>query len=277
MERIQKALNKAREQRDEQQAGVTPPASRHAATGRAAAPDSANHLEEIAYSATLNVAVSEATLRMNRIIAGLINHLDADVFRVLRTKVLHLMREQDINSLAITSPTKGGGKSMVAANLAVSMALEKNHTVLLVDLDMRRPTVHTLFGIETGRGVADYLVDGVDIADLLVNPGLERLVVLPVGRPVPGSSELLSSKKMRQLVGELTERYATRIVIFDLPPLLHLDDALAFLPQVQSSLLIVEEGVNTQAEVRQSLHLLEGSNLLGTVYNKARHIEASPY
>jgi capsular exopolysaccharide synthesis family protein len=277
MERIQKALNKARDERDGKLAGRKTPSSRISATVRATARESAIHSEEIEYSSTRHVPVSEATLRENRIIAGLKNNIDADVFRVLRTKILHVMREQGINSLAITSPTKSGGKSMVAANLAVSMAMEKNHTVLLVDLDMRRPAIHHSFGIDVGRGIADYLIDEVDLADLLVHPGLERLVLLPVGKPVSGSSELLSSKKMQQLVKEVTDRYATRIVIFDLPPLLHLDDALVFLPQVQSSILIVEEGVNTPAEVKQSLHLLEGSNLLGTVYNKARHIESSPY
>jgi Mrp family chromosome partitioning ATPase len=82
---------------------------------------------------------------------------------------------------------------------------------------------------------------------------------------------------MSHLVKDIRDRYTSRIIIFDLPPLLHIDDALTFLPQVQSSLLVVEDGVNTPGEIKQCLHLLENSNLLGTVYNKAHRVSQSPY
>ena len=232
---------------------------------------------EIEYSQTRRVEISADRLESNRIVAGIKDHPQSDLFRVLRTKVLHRMRVDKINSLAVTSPTKGAGKSMIAANLAVSLAMEANQTVMLVDLDLRRPAISRYFGFNAQQGVSDYLLEGTDLPELLIQPGIDRLIILPAGNPVPQSSELLSTPRMTHLVEDVTNRYATRIVVFDLPPLLHLDDALIFLPQVKSSLLVVEEGVNTPAEIEQSLMLLEKSNMLGTVYNKARHTRNQPY
>ncbi|MCP4285470.1 MAG: P-loop NTPase [Gammaproteobacteria bacterium] len=232
---------------------------------------------DIEYSQTRKVEISADTLESNRVIAGIKDHPQSDLFRVLRTKILHRMRVDKINSLAITSPTKGAGKSMVSANLAVSLAMEANQTVMLVDLDLRKPSIGKYFGVDAQQGVTDYLLEGVELPGLLFQPGIDRLVILPAGNPVPQSSELLSTPRMSHLVEDITNRYATRIVLFDLPPLLHLDDALIFLPQVKSSLLVLEEDVNTPAEIEQSLMLLEKSNMLGTVYNKARLTKHLPY
>ena len=232
---------------------------------------------EIEYSQTRRVEISADLLESKRVIAGIKDHPQSDLFRVLRTKILHRMRVVNINSLAVTSPTKGAGKSMIAANLAVSLAMEANQTVMLVDLDLRKPMISNYFGFDAQQGVSDYLLEGTELPELLFQPGIDRLVILPAGNPVPQSSELLSTPRMAHLVEDITNRYATRIVVFDLPPLLHLDDALIFLPQVKSSLLVVEEGVNTPAEIEQCLMLLEKSNMLGTVYNKARKSKQLPY
>ena len=242
----------------------------------------ATHLQspipsDIEYTQTRRVDISADQLAANRVIAGIKNHPQSDLFRVLRTKVVQRMRSEQINSLAITSPTPGAGKSMVSANLAVSLAMEANQTVMLVDLDLRKPTLSKYFGFDARQGVADYLLEGVELPELLFHPSIDRLVVLPAGRPVPQSSELLSMPRMKSLVEDITHRYASRIVLFDLPPLLHMDDALIFLPQVKSSLLVVEEGGNTALEIEQCLMLLERSNMLGTVYNKARQSKHFPY
>lgn len=274
MERIQKALDKAREQRQDTTEGQgTPKSSRQPAAQQAN-----SSRDDIKYSQTRIVQVSDDVLIENRVIAGIKGHFQADHFRMLRTKVLHMMKQQRYNSLAVTSPTKGGGKSMVTANLAVSIAMEANNTVLLVDLDLRRPSIHRYFGFEPVQGLTDYLLDGVELPELLVHPSIERLVILPVGRAVAQSSELLSTPRMTNLIQDITNRYASRIILFDLPPLLHMDDALAFLPQVHTaSLLVVEQDVNTPVEVQQSMRLLENSNLLGVVHNKAKNFRQSPY
>ncbi len=274
MDRIQQALNKAEEQRSKTSGGRPLQTNRK----RSSTPKPEANPEGIEYSQTKVVPVSQDVLRKNRLVAGVKGDPLADLFRILRTKVLFQLRQAGINTLAITSPDKGSGKSMIASNLAMSLAMDKNYTVLLVDLDLRRPSIHGYFGFEPELGLSDYLTsDDIDLSSLLVHPEIDRLVVLPSGQPVEYSSELLASDKMAHLMEDISSRYTSRIIIFDLPPLLRIDDALMFLPQVQSSLLVVEEGVNSPSEIRQCLHLLENSNLLGTVYNKAHQVEQLPY
>ena len=96
----------------------------------------------------------------------------------------------------MTSSSPGQGKTLTAVNLSIALAREMHRTVLLVDLDLRNPSVHKLFGLETHAGLVEHLLDDVPVSEILINPGIERLVVLPSGRSVMNSSELLSSPKM---------------------------------------------------------------------------------
>lgn len=228
-----------------------------------------HNFEDIAYTKTRRVIVSPSILSENRLIAG--NNTDprATAFRMLRTQVLHAMRENRWVSVAVTGPISGIGKSLVATNLAISMSLEVNQTVLLVDLDLRRPALHKYFNFNPEYGILDYLSRNVALDKILINPGFKRLLLLPGKNASSAASELLSSPKLIGLIKELKSRYQSRIVIFDLPPLLHVDDALVFLPNVDSTLLVVENGKNTESEVKDSLRLLGGTNLIGTVLNKA--------
>jgi len=192
----------------------------------------------------------------------------ADIFRILRTKVLLPMRENGWQTVAIVGATPGVGKTTVACNLALSIALDSNQSVLLVDSDLRRPKVADYFGIETTTGLADFLTGKAELGDLLVNPGVERLVVLPSRGSAQNSTELLSGRRMQELLPELRNRYVSRIVIFDLPPLLATGDALAFLHNFDCALLVVENGRNTAEELQEARRLLQGTNYLGWVLNK---------
>ncbi len=228
--------------------------------------------DDIKYTQTRRIMVSNNVLSENRIIAGNRSDPRATSFRLLRTQVLQSMRENNWSSLAITGPGVGVGKTMVAINLAISMSHEVNQTVLLVDLDLRRPSIHKNFNFEPDYGLLDYLNGDVELQDVFVNPPFKRLLLLPGRGATKESSELLSSPIMLDLVKELKSRYESRIVIFDLPPLLNIDDAMVFLPNVDSTLLVIENGKNTQSDVQNSLRLLEGTNLIGTVLNKADEV-----
>jgi len=234
-------------------------------------------LETIKYDQTTTIISSPDELAERRVVAGLKSDSRSTPFRMLRSQVLHQLRENNWNSLAINAATQGAGKSLVAANLAVSISLEVNQTVLLVDLDLRRPSIHKYFGFEPEYGLLDYLVRDVPLTDILVNPNIERLVLLPGKGTTVEASELISAPKMMQLVQELKNRYESRIVIYDLPPLLSVDDAWGFLPQVDSSLLVVENGKNTEDEIQKAMHILEGSNFIGAVLNKASEESSSNY
>lgn len=273
MERIQEALNKAEEKRRK----ITKSGGRRGAGGSGKDQLEREDHSSIEYSDTKTINVSTKNMLDNRLVAGIKGHPQSDIFRVLRTKILYKMRDEGVNTVAVTSPTKGCGKSMVASNLAVSLSLEANHTVLLVDLDLRNPSVHKYFGFKPEHGLVDHITDGLELSSLMVHPGIERLVLLPSADAIQHSSELISTPEMADLIDDITNRYTSRIIVFDLPPLLHIDDALIFLPKVQSSLLVVEEGVSTPSEVKESLRLLDNTNLLGTVYNKVREHKHSPY
>jgi len=264
MERIKVALEKAREQR-----GDAPPA----ATKPAPAP--AANTEGISYTQTKTVKVSPALMKKNRLIPAFQDGPYADAYKILRTQVLQRMKENGWKVLAVTSPGEGEGKTVTAINLAVSLAMEINHTVLLVDADLRHPSIHEKLGIGEARGLSDYLLDDAPLQELLVHPeGLDKVVLLPAGRAVRNSAELLNSPKMVQLVEELKDRYPERLVVFDLPPVLTAADALAFAPYVDAALLVLEEGKTQQEEARRAVELLDQTHILGTVLNKSGLVEA---
>jgi protein-tyrosine kinase len=264
MERIKQALEKARQERETRQGGAGPLPGAHQYAGA-----------EPGQETTMQVSLDEATLRANRIIAAMPPGAFSESYNLLRTRILQTFREHSWSTLAVTSPGDGSGTSLTAINLAISIAREVDYTVLLVDANLQQPWMLDHLGLPHRKGLSDYLVDDAPIADLLFKPGLvDRLVVLPGGRPMKNSSEMLSSPKMAHLVDEMKARYPGRIIIFDLPPLLTYSDTLAFLPRVDAALLVIEDGVTRKEELEQSVDMLGGTNIIGTVLNKADRASA---
>ncbi len=225
----------------------------------------------LVYTQTKVVRVPTDTLRRNRILAGSPDEPWVNAYKLLRTRVLHRLREMDnANTLAITSPTPGAGKSLTSINLALSIAMEVNKTVLLVDADLRRPSVHSYLGLQPKYGLSDYLTRGVPLEKILLNPGIGRFVVLPAGRSRSDSAELLTSPRMEKLVKELKQRYHSRYILYDLPPMLAVADVLAFAPYVDATMLVVEEGKSREEDITHSCELLQKMNFIGAVLNKSR-------
>ena len=231
----------------------------------------------ISYTRTRKVSISPELMQERRLVMGLKNDPHADVFRQLRTNVLRQLRDKEWTSIAIVSPTAECGKSFITANLGIALAMEVNQTVLIVDADLRNPGIGWQFGLDVEKGLLDYLHSEVPVEDLFVNPGFDRLVVLPGRHTTTVSSEFLSLPKMSSLVKELKSRYESRIILFDLPPLLSSDDAMLFMDHFDAALLIIEDGKTTPEEVQRSLAMLEGTNLAGMVLNKTRGSETKPY
>jgi len=221
------------------------------------------------YVSTRKIATDDDALKTNRIVAPFRDDPRSVAFQVLRSQILKKLRDNDWKSIAITSSKAAEGKSVVALNLAISMSMEFNQTVLLVDADLRRPRVSELLGLEPEKGLGDYLEQKVSLPDILINPGMERLVVLPSTGRYQNASELLSGPRMRHLAEELKERYSDRIIIYDLPPLLGTDDALVCLPYADSVVLVVGDGQSSKDEILQSQHHLKGHNMAGVVLNKS--------
>lgn len=256
MDPITKALQKVRQ--DRQTAAVS--LHRHALVPA-----------EINYTQTRKVSLYPGWLRQNRIIAADACDEYARAYKVLRTQVSRRMRAEGWRTVAVTSPGPGEGKTLTAINLSISLALEANQTVLLVDADLRQPSVHAYFGFDVEAGLREHLADGVPIERLLVHPEIRRLAILPGGAPLMQSSELLASPAMRRLVQEVKRRYPSRLVVFDLPPVLTSDDVLAFAPYLDAALLVLEDGKTRREDAQRAAELLAvaNHNLIGTVLNKA--------
>lgn len=226
---------------------------------------------EIRYTQTRTVPHYPGWLQQQRVITPGSTAAYAEAYKVLRTRVSQRMRQNGWRTLAVTSLRPHEGKTLTAINLSISLAQESDHTVLLVDADLRRPSIHKYLGLQVELGLSDHLLENTPLQQILIHPAIRHLVIAPGGKPVNQSSELLSSPMMRQLVHELKTRYASRLVIFDLPPVFSTDDALAFSPYIDALLLVVEDGKTQRDDVAESLEILKSTNqnLIGTVLNKS--------
>lgn len=262
MERIKEAISKARK---------TQSSNRNILANRAKIDPDEQHPqnEEITYQETQVVELDTKHLEANRIVTFDSEDPDSVAFDILRTQILAKMEENGWRTIAITSPTPECGKTVVSLNLALSIAKQTDKTALLVDFDLRKPRVGSYLGLPKEKSLYDYLENGTELKDVLVNPGLPRLVILPNAVPIRNAAETLTSRRVKNLVTELRERYERRMIIFDLPPLMAADDAIAFLPQVDCVVLVVASGESTPAEVKESRRQLQTCNLLGVVLNKS--------
>ena len=243
----------------------TPAGESSSSIRREASPGEASSVH---YTQTAVVSMDAAHLERHRVVSHQKTHPASWAFDVLRTQVLQKMDENGWRTLAITSPSVESGKTVVAINLAMSIAQQTNRTALLVDFDLRRPSVARYLGLNRSLSLNDFLDGRANVGDALVNPGIERFVVLPTNQPVTGASEVLSSSKVGHLIDDLRERYSDRIVIFDLPPVLAADDVMSVLPRIDCVLMVVGSGVSTENEVEEAMSRLSKANLLGVVLNK---------
>lgn len=188
--------------------------------------------------------------------------------KILRTRLLNLAREKGWRTILITSTHPGEGKTVTAINLAFALAREHQQTVVLVDGDLRNPCIADYLGFSVQHGLADYFQKEVSLNEIMVWPGVEKLVIVPGGRPIADSAELIGSPEMQELVREMKDRYQDRYILFDFPPLLNVADTLAFLPHVDCVLMVVESGRTSPAEILQAKSWIPEEKLLGFVLNK---------
>jgi Mrp family chromosome partitioning ATPase len=227
---------------------------------------------EVIENSTLIVGTDPVILRERRVVAQRERTFESDVFKLLRTKILKQLKGNNWHSFGITAPTQGAGKSMVAVNLAIAIAMEIDESVLLVDMDLIYPKINWYFNRNLQYGLKDHILSNIPLADILFYPGIEGLSVLPGRGQTISSSEIISGPKMRHLIKDIKNENHSRVIIFDLPPVLAADDVLASMVYYDAILLIVEEGVSTPGEVKKSLQMLSGIPLLGTVLNKSENM-----
>jgi protein-tyrosine kinase len=220
-------------------------------------------------------AQATATLDPHLVAALAPQSFAAEQYRSLRTRVKRAENGRAVRSIVITSPNKGDGKSVTAANLAITMAQEFQQRVLLVDGDLRRPAIHKLFGVQDGPGLVDVLVGAVDLNQALVHVPEYNLTLLPAGTTPTHPAELLGSAAMRRVLDTLRTRF-DRILI-DMPPVAPLADMHIVAPLADALLMIVRAGVTPKPAIERALAGLEMSKVLGLVLNESGGHEATAY
>ncbi|MDH5764371.1 MAG: CpsD/CapB family tyrosine-protein kinase [Gammaproteobacteria bacterium] len=255
MEKIKQALDRAKKQRGDTQSARM-----------------SMDWSPVKYDETKAVKSSKESMQKNRISAALEDDKYKDAYDILAVQVLQRMEEHRWSTLAVTSPVGDEGTTTAAINLAISIAKEVEYSVLLVDANLRNPKVHEYFGVKPKYGLCDYLRSDMELSDVLYRPEeIEHFIILPGGAPISSSAEMMGSPKMCGLVETLKDHYPKRIILFDLPPILGTADAMSIAPCIDASLLVIEDGVTKQSDLKKAVDILSVTNIIGSVLNKARY------
>lgn len=269
VERLRNAIDKARERRRAAMAG----------SGEvAAAPDAAPHapappLWELLPEARIDPKVFER----NRLVTWQKSDPAHMQFDLLRTKLLRALADNGWRRIAITSPTKGCGKTLVAANLAFSLARQPDIRAALIDLDLRVPGLANMLGVADASPISWFLNGTSPIESFLSRFG-DNLALGFNGERVRDSTEMIQSERCGQVLDDLIARLDPDVVIYDLPPMLVGDDAVASLSRVDGVLLVAAVGHSTPDEIAACERLIpEDTRFLGLLLNKAVNAEATQY
>jgi protein-tyrosine kinase len=221
--------------------------------------------------------LDESQLLSHRIIA----HDDAQSspFDMLRTQVLHAMDMKEWTFLGVTSPTPGCGKTVTAVNLALSIARQPERSVLLIDLDLRKPSVANYLGLKTDEDVITVLENGSALVDAIVQVEIDkhRLLVLPTRFPSSRSSDRMASHAMSKMLQQIRKDYASHVVIIDLPPVLPSDDVLAVLPLLDCAVVTAAVGVSTATDITETSKHLHSAEVIKVVLNKVPQSKSKYY
>lgn len=208
----------------------------------------------------------------------------AEEFRVIKRPILANAHGKGAapvdngNLIMVTSSVPGEGKSFNSINLAMSIAMELDNRVLLVDADVARPSVLNLLGLPPAKGLMDVLLDdSVNLPDVLLRTNVEKLTLLPAGMPHKNATELLASGAMRSLLVELAHRYPDRIIIFDSPPLMVTTEAPVLAQSMGQIVVVVEAGRTTHTMLKQALAKVQSCPVKMVILNKARYARTDGY
>ncbi|GJL91738.1 CpsD/CapB family tyrosine-protein kinase [Hyphococcus sp.] len=272
MDRIRNAVTRARQTRE---GNETPKRDAAPAPIAAAmrAQQSAESAAQIPQTATDELNLRQVNCNFenfarNRIIA---NEQDPvlNAYRVLRTRVLQKMDAEGWKTIAVVSPGSGAGKTVTAINLAIAISSKAGSRATLVDLDFYRPSVARYLGIKEFPSSLDFFEGKRELRDVAVRPGLSDVVLVANERVTRRGAEHLTSARADQLIDGAVNEFGSRVVIFDMSPLLGCDDTIAFLPKVDCALLVAASGDTRTDDLKEARRILSKTNILGTVLNKA--------
>ena len=270
--KLKKSIEKAKQQREEVVQKITEeatsPEKKESFISDKTMPS--NGWNPPVYCESCSIHLDPGKLAQNRCVSMFPDTKDAEYYKVLQTNIQQRAKEKNWNTIMITSTQPGEGKTFTSINLAAAFAKEFNQTVLLVDCDLRRQSVHKYLDYEFDKGIVDYLVNGCSLKDIIVWPNIEKLTLISGGKTISNSTELMGSPRMKALVQEIKHRYDDRYVIFDVPPILAGADAIAFAPLMDGIIMVVEEGRTSIKDVKRALEMIPTEKFLGYVLNRRK-------
>jgi exopolysaccharide/PEP-CTERM locus tyrosine autokinase len=194
----------------------------------------------------------------------------SEEYKKLKSRIVELTTKDTFkNTLAVTSSVSDEGKSITATNLAISLSQDYDHAVILIDADMRRPTLHTYLNRMPDKGLSDCLINGVDPDAVLMPIGSDKLSFLPAGKRVDDPVEFFASRGMQVFMRDLKTRYADRYIIVDTPPALLFAETKMISSFADGTILVVKEGLATLENISETIDILKAVNIMGIVYNNA--------
>ncbi|WP_281560861.1 XrtA-associated tyrosine autokinase [Thalassomonas sp. RHCl1] len=288
MSTIEKALQK---QREKNQQGSADQAQTETAADNIPAENTADQVEQ-AQAASPNgnnkrepITIDQKELKEKGLITDSTERQKIkDEFRYIKRKLLNNAFGSGASSLEngnlvmVSSGKPNEGKTFVSINLALSIALEQDKTVLLIDADVIRPSISTELNISPRKGLVEYLLGEVsNVSEVIYNTSISNLKIIPAGEPHHLTSELLTSDKMRQLTQELANRYGDRMVIFDSPPLIEVNESQVLANLMGQALVVVEESHSKIADIQKAVDSLNEDLAIGFVINKAVQTQKDMY
>ena len=260
MDRIREAITRARDTKENTVAPQRKRAGPPISLAASAPPPSDSFFKP--------VACNFADFGKHRIIA---NEQDPvlNAYRVLRTRVLQKMESEGWKTIAVVSPGASAGKTVTAINLAIAIGSKKGSRATLIDLDFYRPSVARYLGLKEIPSVLDYFEGKRTLEEVTVRPDLTDVLLIANERVTRRGAEYLTSEHADNLIEKTTGEYGSRVVIFDMSPLLGCDDSIAFLPKVDCALFVAASGETRVHEFKEAQRILRNTTTIGTVLNKA--------
>jgi receptor protein-tyrosine kinase/non-specific protein-tyrosine kinase len=188
-------------------------------------------------------------------------------YKKLKSMLIRETKANFLNTMMITSAINSEGKTLTAINLAINIAQEIDHSILLIDADLRNPMIHKYLEIQHPYGLTDYLTSDIDISEIMVRTDIGKLVVIPAGKRSNNPVEILSSYKMKHLINDLKHRYVDRYIIIDTPPLLPFAETITIGSYVDGVIFVVKEGHAQMKAIDEALGLIKNLKILGVVFN----------
>lgn len=288
MSTIEKALAKQKEAAKKQHSTVTPPVHDEEQTNLTANADPISISEKNIPDATITneqiILNGERLTERGFIYSPDSTHHIQEEFRHIKRKLLNnafgpaAKTLKHSNLIMVSSSNPNEGKTFISINLALSIALEQDKTVLLIDADVLRPSLHRELEFESKKGLLEYLLAEVDsLAEVIYNTNIPNLKIIPAGKPHHLTNELLASARMVQLAEELAERYPDRLVIFDCPPILGVTETPVLSDLVGQAIVVVEESKTKIDDVKRAVSQLNEDIAIGCVMNKTIRSKKDSY